>query len=123
MDIIQIRETFYPLHKLARPGNRFINKFPDCINFDTVPCGKANKIKYYDSFTKIETNDDILHVIVGGTIHPFNQQSITRGVQTHSHGGYVAIRGGKIRSKKTFPVGRRVEDETVFGWASLRAMC
>jgi hypothetical protein len=34
----------------------------------------------------------------------------------------VAIRGGKIRLKKMFPAGRRVEDETVFGWVCLRAM-
>jgi hypothetical protein len=122
MDIIQVRETFYPLHELARLGNQFVDKFPDRINFNTVPCGKANKINYYDSFAKIESTDDILHIIVGSTIHPFNQQSIMKGIQTHSHGGYVAIRGGKIRSKKTFPAGRRVEDETVFGWACLRAM-
>jgi hypothetical protein len=122
MDIIQVRETFYPLHELAKPGNRFIDKFPDRIKFDTVPRGKANKSNYYDSFTKIEPNDDTLHIIVGGTIHPFDQQSITRGVQTHSHGGYVAVKGGKIRTKKMFPAGRRVEEEMVFGWACLRAL-
>jgi hypothetical protein len=82
----------------------------------------VNKIKYYDLFAKIDPSDNILHFIIGGVTHPFNQQSITEGIQTHSHGGYVAIKGGKIKSKKTFPSGRRVEDETVFGWACLRAM-
>jgi hypothetical protein len=122
MDIIQVRETFYPLHKLARPENRFVDKFLDKITFNTVPRGKVNKLKYYDSFAKIEPTDDTLHIIVGSTIHPFDQQSITRGIQTHSHGGYVAIRGGKIRLKKMFLAGRRVEDETAFSWACLRAM-
>jgi hypothetical protein len=122
MDIIQVRETSYPLHELARPGNQFVDKFPDQINFDIIPRGKANKNKYYDLFTNIEPNEDTLHIIVGSTIHPFDQQSITKGIQTHSHGGYVAMRGGKIRSKKMFPAGRRVEEETVFGWVCLRAM-
>jgi hypothetical protein len=122
MDIIQVRENFYPLHESARPGNRFVDKFPDRINFNTVPRGKANKIKYYDSFAKIEPADDTLHIIVGGTLHPFDQQSVTKGVQTHSHGGYAVMRGGEMIKKNTFPAGRRVEDETVFGWACLRAV-
>jgi hypothetical protein len=122
MDIIQGRETFHPLHEMARPGNRFINKFPDQINYNTIPRGKANKDKYYDLFVKLDLSPDILHIIVSGAIHPYDQQSIMEGIQTHSHGSYVAIREGEIRSKKTFPVGRRVEDETVFGWACLRAL-
>jgi hypothetical protein len=72
MDIIQVRETFYPLHELARPGNQFVNKFPNQINFDTVSCGKVNKTKYYDLFAKIDLTDDTLHIIIGSTTHPFD---------------------------------------------------
>jgi hypothetical protein len=122
MDIVQVRETFHPLHVLARPGDRSINKFPDKIIYNIILCGKANKDKYYALSANLDPSPDILHIIVGGVIHPFDQQSIMEGIQTHSHGGYIAIREGRIRLKKTFPAGRRVEDETVSGWVCLRAV-
>jgi hypothetical protein len=112
----EVLETFHPLSEHTKPGSRFIDLFPDKIDFVLLPAGnRKDLVKYHEDLQILPLKDDTLHFITGWSHHKF-EADISLPSRCHSHSSFVAIHNGKVISSKTRPAGRRVTEETVISW-------
>jgi hypothetical protein len=116
-----VQEKFDPLSEHVKPGSRFIDLLPDCVDFSPVPKGSKNIITHHEEFAILPQKDDTLHFITGWSVHEF-EANVPVNARSHSHASFVAIHNGKISSQKTRPAGRRVTEETVIGWGVFLAL-
>jgi hypothetical protein len=114
--IHEVLETFHPLSEHVKPGSRFIDLFPDKIDFALPPAGnRKDLVKYHEDLKILPLNDDTIHFITGWSHHKC-ESDIPLPARCHSHSSFVAIHNGKVISAKIRPAGRRVTEEMVVGW-------
>jgi hypothetical protein len=70
--IHEVLEMFHPLSEHTKPGSRFIDLFPDKIDFVLPPAGnRKDLVKYHEDLKILPLNDDTIHFITGWSRHKF----------------------------------------------------